>query len=112
MKFKGSQNVKVRCESIRDTIKVYSWLEKNYELKGGEWDIFEGEPTVIRGSEQVTGYYEPEVRYTWNGDGSPASWELDEGTDEEWLEDEIEKNVGIKVRVDCEIECDEYEGDY
>lgn len=107
MRFKGSQNIKVKCESIRDTIKVYGWLEKNYKLEGGEWDIFEGEPTVIRGSEQVTGDYEPEVRYTWNGDGNPKMIELDEGVDEEWLTDEIEAGTGIKVRVDCEIEMNE-----
>ena len=109
MRFKGSQNIKVKCETIKETIKVFGWLVNNYELNGGEWDIFESEPTIIRGSEEVTGDYEPEVRYTWNGDGNPATWELDEGADEEWLEDEIEKATGIKVRVDCEIECDEGE---
>ena len=109
MRFKGSQNIKVKCETVKDTIKVYGWLENNYELKGGEWDIFESEPTIIRGSEEVTGDYEPEVRYTWNGDGNPATWELDEGADEEWLEEEVENGTGIKVRVDCEIEVDEGE---
>ena len=110
-KFKARQDIKVKCPTITDTVKVYTWLENNYELNSGEWDIFEKNPDVIEGSERVSGYYEPEVRYTSNGDGNPEYIELEEGTDEEWLEYEIEKGTGIKVKVDCSLEPIEEEWD-
>ena len=96
-KFRTMQSVMVTAES--DARKVFDYLTKNYP--DYNWDM---ETDVeICGSSYVTGYYEPEVRYTKNGDGSPAVWELDDGFDELWLEEEVKSEIGIDVKVKCEL---------
>lgn len=98
------QNIKVECQTVQETIKVYNWLVNNVELNGGEWDIFESRPTTVEGSEHVKGFYTPAKYYTPNGDGNPEIIELDEGVSEEWLEDEIRNKAGLFVRVNIDIE--------
>ena len=51
----------------------------------------------------VTGYYDPPVYYSKNGDGNPALIELEDGISEDWLEEEIEEKLGIKVKVSTEL---------
>ena len=103
-KFTGSQSIEVRCNNQRETEKVFDYLVANCKLNGGEWDIYESRPNVICGCETVTGYYEPEVRYTRNGDGYPGGTFIEDGIDDGWLEDEIKDRLGIEVYVDCEID--------
>ena len=109
-KIDTTQTIKVTPKNEEDVQKVWNFLTKNvsFDLKG-EWiDIYKD--SYIEGNERVTGYYEPEVRYTRNGDGHPAFWELDCGIDAEWLEDEIKEKIGVDCRVDCELD-DRGEGD-
>ena len=99
-KFRTKQYVTITAEN--DAERVLKYLMDNFP--DYEWEM--ESDCEICGGAYVTGYYEPEVRYTWNGDGNPASWELDDGFDEEWLADEIKSDVGIDANVKCEL------GDY
>ena len=108
-RFKCSQRVKVEVNP-KDFEKVFKFLCDTFSEYG--WDSFD--EGIIEGNCEVTGWYEPEVRYTKNGDGNPASWELDDGLDDDYLEDEIEEKIGVKVKANCELEsqCGWEEYDY
>lgn len=96
-KFRAIQYVNVTADD--DAEKVFEYLKDNFP--DYNWDM--GSDVEICGSSYVTGYYEPEVRYTKNGDGNPAIWELDDGFDELWLEEEIQSSIGVDVKVTCEL---------
>ena len=109
-KFTATQTILVEPENKEDVEKVWDWLNANDLLMDGEWiDIYND--SYIEGSERITGYYEPEVRYTKNGDGNPAIWELDEAMDADWLHDEILEKFGIECHVTCNLD-EGYEGYY
>lgn len=97
MRFTAWQTTTVFVEP-EEAEEVYNYLVETFL---GDWELNDQEITM---TEKVTGNYEPEVRYTKNGDGNPAIWELDEGMDETWLKDNIKENIGIDVEVQCELE--------
>lgn len=101
-KFNTTQRITVYTENE----EVLKYLETEYP--DCEWEMWKGE---IEGSCKVTCYYEPEVRYTKNGDGSPATLEVEEGFCEDYLEDEIKEKTGIEVRVECELD-EVYDNDF
>ena len=105
-RFKTNQTILVEPENPEDVKKVWDWLNENIEFDiDGEWiDIYKD--SYIEGRDIVSGYYEPEVRYTSNGDGNPASCDLDSGIDEEWLHDEILEKLGIECHVSCIMESE------
>lgn len=97
MKYKTTQHTTVFVDpEMAET--VYKYLTETFSYKW-EW----ASDCEIETSEEVTVYYDPEVRYTKNGDGNPAMWEVEDGFDEMWLECEIKEDTGIDVRVKCEI---------
>ena len=105
-RIKAKQTIIVEPEDSADVQKVWEWLNENIEFDiEGEWiDIYKD--SYIEGRDVVSGYYEPEVRYTSNGDGNPASYDLDAGIDEEWLHDEILEKLGIECHVSCIMESE------
>ena len=105
-KFKTRQTIIVEPENPEDVQKVWDWLNENitFDIEG-EWiDIYKD--SYIEGWDVLSGYYEPEVRYTRNGDGNPACYDFDAGIDEEWLQDEILEKLGIECRVNCIMESE------
>ena len=111
-KFIARQTIIVEPENKEDVQKVWDWLLENIEFdRDGEWkDIYN--ETYIEGWEEVSGWYEPEVRYTANGDGNPEIIELDGGCEEEWLQDEIKENLGVECRVTCNLRETDYADGY
>ena len=98
MKYKTTQHTTVFVDpEMAET--VYKYLTEKFSYLEWEW----ASDCEIETSEEVTVYYDREVRYTKNGDGNPAMWGVEDGFDEMWLECEIKENTGIDVSVKCEI---------
>lgn len=87
MNIKGTQEVTVKFQADTEAraIEFCDYLDAETGL------VFDYEPTkdgyVAFALEAVSGWYEPEVRYTRNGDGSPAYYEFDECMTEDYLYD-------------------------
>lgn len=80
MKIKGTQRITIKFDCDDQTANEL--LERlNSEYICVEWQL---EDNVITAMETADGYYEPEVRYTKNGDGSPEYLEMNY---EIWEED-------------------------
>ena len=72
-KFRARQNITIKCDSEADANKVFEYLSENHDERE-YWDQFGAR---VEGSMDVTGYYDPPVYYSKNGDGNPALIDLE-----------------------------------
>ena len=106
MKYRALQHVTVEVEE-KNFEQVFAYLADKFPKYNWSGEI---EDEEIYGSTYCTIIYEPEVRYTKNGDGSPAIEYTEDGLDKEWLEEEIKDELGIEVEVTVDNEGnDDYE---
>ena len=86
MKIKATQSISVEFTAESEEI-----ANEFFDYLNGEYDVdFEMEEQsdnryLISALETADGWYEPEVRYTKNGDGSPEEYELEFECNEEDL---------------------------